>query len=89
MLTGAEIRAILAGPVNLQFGQVSAATQAVNYFSVNNALGKPIHVLVDAKCHEHLNLSQSMSQVRPPFTWHAATEVHLLLYCLAAYPATG
>ena len=63
-LTSADIRAILAGPANVMFGKVSAAADAKAHFSVNNALGKPVHVLVDAKCHDHLVRSQFMSQVR-------------------------
>jgi hypothetical protein len=62
-LTSADIRAILAGPATLNFGQVSASAEATNYFCVNNTLTKPVHVLVDACCHDHLGRSQHMSQV--------------------------
>lgn len=64
MLTGAEIRSILAGPANLNYGHISASAEAVAHFCMNNPLGKPIHVLVDAKCHDHLCRSANMSQVR-------------------------
>ena len=62
-LSSAEIRGVLAGPATLAFGRVSAAAEAVQYFCVNNTLPKPVHVLVDALCHEHLARSAHTSQV--------------------------
>ena len=62
-LTFTDIRGILAGPATVHFGRVSAAAEAVSFFCINNTLDRPVHVLVDARCHDHLVRSQNMSQV--------------------------
>lgn len=57
---------ILAGPAHLNYGSVSAARESVKYFCMTNTTKHAIHVLVNAKSHDHLIRSQNMNQVVPP-----------------------
>jgi hypothetical protein len=70
VLESADIRAIRAGPSVMHFGTVATCTENVQSFYVTNTLQRPIHVLVDAKSHDHLLGSTNLSQVdkKHPFT---------------------
>lgn len=60
-----QIRSILAGPSVLHFGTCSSAVKITKHFFVSNKISSPIHVVVDAQAHQHLNQSQHCSQVCP------------------------
>lgn len=62
-----DIRAIRAGPPVLHFGTIATLAETTQHFCLTNTLQHPIHVLVDAKSHDHLLRSSNLSQVGNPF----------------------
>lgn len=66
-LDSKQIKSILAGPSVLHFGTCPSAVKITKQFFVSNKVSNPIHVVVDAQAHQHLNQSQHCSQACPSF----------------------
>lgn len=62
-LEKADIRAIKAGPPVVHFGTMATCAENIQSFCITNTLLRPIHVLVDAKSHDHLLPSSNLCQV--------------------------
>lgn len=64
-LSEAELRSLIVGPKVVDFGKVSPALAATQYFVVKNPLGRAIQVVLDLQAVPELSKSAPVSQVIP------------------------